>query len=96
MILSRAGDQRAWDNTLVDEKEAWQERIEIDPARVAGHPIIRGTRVPVEVLVAALDSGSTIEEVMQDYRVTEADIRAALLFASTTVASKRKRALPHS
>ena len=80
---------------MADVKEFdWKARINIDPGIAAGHPVIKGTRVPVQVIVGALGGGATIREVCQDYRVTEEDVRAALVYAADVVARKRARALP--
>ena len=72
----------------------WKAHISIDPAVVAGRPVISGTRVPVEVVVGNLGGGASIKEVCEDYRITEADVRAALIFAAEVVASQRRHAIP--
>ena len=64
--------------------------ITIDPQVVHGRPVVAGTRVPVEVVVGELAGGSNFEEVMQDYHLTDEQIRAVLSYAthllnSTTV-----------
>ncbi len=58
------------------------ERIVIDPAIRFGKPIIKGTRVPVEVILGRLAAGLSYEEVMKEYDVTREDILAVLLYAS--------------
>jgi uncharacterized protein (DUF433 family) len=55
-------------------------RIVIDPAIVHGKPIIRGTRLPVSIVVGSLAGGMTFEEVQREYDITADDIRAALKF----------------
>lgn len=58
--------------------------IDINPNIMFGKPVIAGTRVPVEIILEKLADGIRIEEVLQDYpRLTKADIREALLFASS-------------
>jgi len=64
--------------------------VTIDEQVVHGKPVIAGTRVPVEVVVGELAGGSSFEEVMRDYHLTDEQIRAALGYAaqmlnSTTV-----------
>ena len=76
-----------------DENWDWQSHINIDPEIAAGHPVIRGTRVPVQVIVGTLGGGASIEEVCEDYHVTEEDVRAALIFAAEAVATKRRHAI---
>lgn len=61
------------------------ERIVIDPAISHGKPVIRGTRVPVSIVVGSLAGGMTFEEIEREYDLTTADIRAALKFASELV-----------
>jgi len=55
-----------------------QSRIVIDPEICHGKPVIRGTRVPVTVVVGSLASGMTFENVQREYDLTDEDIRAAL------------------
>ncbi len=57
-------------------------RIVIDPAIHHGKPIIRGTRLPVTVVVGSLAGGMTFEEIPHEYDLTAEDIRAALRFVS--------------
>lgn len=61
------------------------DRIVIDPAIGHGKPVIRGTRVPVSIVVGSLAGGMTFEEIEREYDLTSADIRAALKFASDLV-----------
>jgi len=61
-------------------------RIEIDPRVCGGKPVIRGTRIPVAVLVAQLAEGQTWKDVMRGYpELSEDDIRVALQYASASV-----------
>jgi uncharacterized protein (DUF433 family) len=53
---------------------------------------VRGTRVPVEVIVRAIAAGDDVAEVATAYRLSEAQVRAALGYAAHVVASER--ALP--
>ena len=55
------------------------DRIEFDPAVMLGKPVIRGTRVTVEILVEKVGGGRGIEEVLSDYPFLEPeDVEAAL------------------
>jgi len=56
------------------------DRIVIDPAICHGKPVIRGTRMPVTMVVGSLAGGMTFEEVKREYDLTDDDIRAALKF----------------
>ncbi len=63
------------------------ERIETNPAVMLGKPVIRGTRIPVELLLRKLAEGATIEDLLDAYpRLTAEDIRAALAYAADTIA----------
>ena len=44
-----------------------QERIVIDPAIMGGKPVIRGTRIPVEILLRKLGAGMTVGEIIADH-----------------------------
>lgn len=56
------------------------ERITIDPHICHGKPVIRGTRMPVTLVVGSLAGGMSFEEVQREYDITAEDIRAALKF----------------
>ena len=43
------------------------ERIEIDPAVMMGKPVIRGTRITVELILHKLGEGTTEDELLEDY-----------------------------
>lgn len=58
------------------------EHIEINPKILLGKPIIRGTRIPVELIVKLIAQGWKNGEIIKEYPVLkEEDIRAALLYA---------------
>jgi uncharacterized protein (DUF433 family) len=58
-------------------------RISIDPAVCHGKPVIRGTRVPVSLILGALAGGDTPAVILDDYPVlVAADVEAALEFAA--------------
>ena len=74
--------------------EEWQERILVDPAVMGGKPLIKGTRVPVQVILGSLAGGMTAEEVCREYTLSEQDVRAALAYAAEVLAQERVYALP--
>jgi uncharacterized protein (DUF433 family) len=62
------------------------DRIEIDPDVMLGKPVIRGTRVPVELIIRKLAEGVTETDLLDGYpRLSEADIKAALAYAADTL-----------
>jgi uncharacterized protein (DUF433 family) len=61
-------------------------RIVIDPRIMMGKPVIRGTRITVEILLKKLSEGLSQEEIMKEYpRLKAADIKAALGYAASTI-----------
>lgn len=65
------------------ERVAWQERIVITPDLHHGDPCIKGTRIPVAMIVGSLADGMTPAEIRQAYpQLTDDDIRAALAYAA--------------
>ncbi|RLT42593.1 MAG: DUF433 domain-containing protein [Chloroflexi bacterium] len=59
-----------------------QDKIVIDPHVMAGKPVLRGTRIPVELLVKMVAQGIPTNEILADYPNLEAtDIQAALWYA---------------
>lgn len=54
-------------------------RIAIDPATCHGRPVIRGTRVPVSIVLGSLAAGMTRDEIQREYDLTDEDIQSAVL-----------------
>ena len=60
------------------------ERISINPNIYHGQACIKGTRIPVYLIVKMLANGDTIEELLQDYpSITREDILACLAYAGS-------------
>lgn len=60
----------------------FMKRIVVDPKVMVGKPVIRGTRIPVYEIVLRVAQGWSFKEVLEDYpRMTEDDIKAALMYA---------------
>jgi uncharacterized protein (DUF433 family) len=70
------------------------ERIVIDPKICHGKPVIRGTRLPVALVVGSLASRMNFEEVQREYAIGLEDIRAALKFAGELVQEEQHHPLP--
>ena len=65
------------------------KRIVTDPKIMLGKPVIKGTRLPVEIIVEKLAYGLTFDELKKDYPfLTDDDIRAALLYAAKRIANE--------
>jgi uncharacterized protein (DUF433 family) len=58
-------------------------RIEVDAGVMLGQPVIKGTRLPVYVIVQALAEGDSVEDVLDAYPfLSVEDVREALRFAA--------------
>jgi len=63
------------------------QRIAVDPLVMAGKAVIRGTRIPVDMVVRMVAQGIPEQELLREYpRLTSQDIRAALTYAAEVVA----------
>ncbi|MGA3290775.1 MAG: DUF433 domain-containing protein [Candidatus Bathyarchaeia archaeon] len=62
------------------------DRITIDPEVLSGKPVIKGTRIPVYLIIEFLANGMTEKEILRQYpSLRKEDIKAALLYASKCV-----------
>ena len=64
----------------------YEDRIVIDPAVRHGKPIIKGTRVPLEIILGSLAGGMEIEEIVKEYDLQKEDVLAALAYAARVIA----------
>ncbi|MBI4479016.1 MAG: DUF433 domain-containing protein [Acidobacteria bacterium] len=70
----------------------WQDYISIDPAIAHGKACIRGTRIPVAVVLANLAQGTTPEELIRSYpSLSLPAIQASLAYAADLA---QERVLP--
>jgi uncharacterized protein (DUF433 family) len=61
----------------------WPERITVDPEILAGKPVIRGTRIAVELILQLLAARQSENEILANYPgLTREDILACLSYAS--------------
>jgi uncharacterized protein (DUF433 family) len=68
-------------------------RITIDEKVKFGKPVIKGTRVPVDLILGKLAGGMAYEEVMEEYSITKEDILAALDYAAKRLSDEEIRVL---
>ena len=62
------------------------DRIEIDPRRCGGTPVIKGTRIPVAVILDQLANGESWQSLLEGYpELTSEDIQAVLVFAKASI-----------
>ena len=65
------------------------ERIEINPEICNGRPVIRGTRVSVETILAYLGAGDSIEDIISAHpRLVREDVLAAIEYARRLSAAR--------
>jgi uncharacterized protein (DUF433 family) len=73
----------------------WQDRIEIDPERLGGKPVVRGSRIAVELVVEMVADGWAEARILAEYpTLTAEDVRACLHFAAAMLREERRFTLP--
>ena len=66
----------------------WRDRIRIDPKIHHGKPCIKGTRVPISVIVGSVAEGNSFERIIDSWpQLSPEDISAALKFAAAAAAT---------
>ncbi len=69
----------------------FQDRIVQNPAILVGKPVIKGTRIPVELVLAKLAQNPDLDELFADYpRLTREDVQACLQYAEGLVKKAKK------
>ncbi len=69
---------------------AWQDRIELNPAVLAGKPVIRDTRLSVDFILGLLGQGWSEADVIRNYPgITRDDIAACLQYATEILQSEK-------
>jgi uncharacterized protein (DUF433 family) len=64
----------------------WQEYVEINPKIMQGKPVIKGTRIPVSLILSYLAGGMTVDEILAEYpHLSREAILACLTFAHDAV-----------
>lgn len=65
-----------------------RDMIASDPEVMMGKPIVRGTRITVEMILEKLSEGESVEQIVSEHpRLSEEGVRAALSFARETLRS---------
>lgn len=63
------------------------DRIEINPKVMMGKPVIRGTRITVELILRKLSEGASEAQLLEAYpKLTREDVKAAIRYAADTLA----------
>ena len=73
----------------------WRQRIEVNPQILVGKPVIKGTRISVELVVDLLARGYSTEQIVRQYdHLSVEDIQACLSYASDILSSERVYVVP--
>jgi len=68
----------------------WREHIVVDPAVLVGKPVIKGTRISVELLLDRFADGWSYDDVLAAYpHLTREQVQAAVTFASELFKEER-------
>jgi len=67
----------------------YSKRIEINPKIMFGKPVIKGTRIPVELILRKLSQNISGDEILRDYpKLTIDDIKSAIAYASECLSTE--------
>ena len=68
------------------ERPNWMDRIVVDPKLHGGEPCIKGTRIPVSMIIGSIADGDTVEVLLKAFpSLVLEDIQAALKYAAEAV-----------
>ncbi|MGB4978881.1 MAG: DUF433 domain-containing protein [Anaerolineae bacterium] len=68
----------------------WQERVVVDAGLHHGDPCIKGTRIPVAMIIGSLADGMSYGQIRQAYpQLSDEDILASLAYAADVLPSYR-------
>jgi uncharacterized protein (DUF433 family) len=72
--------------TMDLDRQQLRERITLDPAVMVGKPVVRGTRVPVSLVLKHLADDLSVDDLLRAYpHLTREDVRACLDYASRLI-----------
>ena len=67
----------------------WRKHIEAKPDIMLGKPVIKGTRIPVEIILRRLGEGADIEEILKAYHgLTRDDVLACINYSAQVIAEE--------
>jgi uncharacterized protein (DUF433 family) len=73
----------------------WRDHIHSDPNVLAGKPVVRGTRIPVDLILEKLGASETVEQILNAHpRLTRAGLQAALTFAAEALRADTVYSVP--
>lgn len=69
------------------------QNIIVDPNILAGHPVVKGTRIPVSLILNLLSHGYSFKKITEEYpELSEKDIKSAVSYAEERI--KREEIFP--
>jgi uncharacterized protein (DUF433 family) len=75
---------------MAEKQQTYKDRITTNPAVMVGKPVVKGTRIPVERVVAHLANNPDLTDLFAAYpELTVADVKACLQYAHHAVEEKR-------
>ncbi len=78
--------------TTTTEHPKYQDRIVADPEILVGKPVVRGTRIPVELVLQYLAENPNFDDLFADYpRLTMEDVKACFAYAQEQLERTRRR-----
>jgi len=70
---------------MADEQHTYQDRITVNPAVMVGKPVVKGTRIPVALVVAHVANNPDLADLFAAYPdLTIADVKACVQYANST------------
>lgn len=63
-------------------------RISVDSKVCSGKPVIKGTRIPIEIILGQLAAGTGFEEIIKEYEISREDILAILNYATKVISNE--------
>ena len=80
---------------MTQERPIYEERIIRDPAILVGKPVVKGTRIPVDLVLQYLAHHPNFDDLFADYpRLTLEDVQACLAYAQAAVQQQARRRPP--
>jgi uncharacterized protein (DUF433 family) len=80
---------------MIKEKPTWRDHIIQDPTIMVGKPVVKGTRIPVELVLEYLAVNPNFDELFTDYpRLTMDDVKACFAYAQDQLERTRREQMP--
>jgi len=82
---------------MVKKHPICEERVVVDPSVLAGKPVIKGTRIPVYLILNLLGNGYDFDRIIQAYPVlSKDDIKAAIRYSESQMRREEVRTFQQS